>query len=255
MGSRFTRAFTLIEMLVVIGIIAILAAMLLPALAKAKEKAKAVNCLSNVKQWAYGIHLYVEDNHEFFPYEGRQGDPINVAPNTEAWYNVVPPLAKIPTLVAMYQEGEPPLPGTKNIFTCPTVRKGPPAPPTFATPFFMYGFNNRMDPNGPDRFRLSQVVRPSETVIVTENSEDDYPSTSGVYTPARHNMRASLGFVDGHAESVHTNDYRRNPPEDGIGRDEITGKGSTAASTAEWGSEALPKGRKVYWYPYRGARE
>ena len=65
--NQRSRGFTLIELLVVIAIIAILASLLLPAFARGKEAAIKTICTSNQKQWGVALHLYANDNDEYFP--------------------------------------------------------------------------------------------------------------------------------------------------------------------------------------------
>lgn len=122
---KVKKGFTLIEMLVVIAIIAILAALLLPVLSRAKQKAQGTYCLNNLKQMMTAMTLYTGDNHDFFPPNPDDG-------NTLPGYNWVsgnagigdpqefdPDVIKDPTRSLLISD----LGGNINIFHCPADRR------------------------------------------------------------------------------------------------------------------------------------
>lgn len=97
-----SKAFTLIELLVVVAIIAILAALLLPALSKAKAEAQQTQCISNLRQWGVSMQLYTGDNADTPPTDGMGDtssdnggtytgtDPFGSAEDPYAWFNLLP---------------------------------------------------------------------------------------------------------------------------------------------------------------------
>lgn len=142
------RAFTLVELLVVIGIIAVLMGILMPALSKARKQAQEVVCMNNVRQWGLAYMMYCDANRGSLPDDGQDGTgPVSAAgawegqpvPGTDTvgrpplWIVALPPYVSSKPyneLQAMALAGKEHLPraGDTNMFVCPTANDATLAP-------------------------------------------------------------------------------------------------------------------------------
>ena len=216
------RAFTLIELLVVIAIIAILAALLLPALAKAKDKAQTANCLSNMHQWGLAEVMYASDNADGLPHDGMgvtgqypdSTSPFNGSRDQNQWFNLLPqymaqqPLYKY-TLNAgsstAYNATVIPFPGgLGKIWHCPAARMDAGDMSRLSGQggegFFSYGMNIDLkgqyntDTGGssampyPKMPKVSTLQKPSATVLMVDmafnSTEWPYNNTYYSVNPA-----------------------------------------------------------------------
>jgi prepilin-type N-terminal cleavage/methylation domain-containing protein/prepilin-type processing-associated H-X9-DG protein len=211
---RKTRAFTLIELLVVIAIIGILAGMLLPALAKAREKANAARCVGNMHQWALALNMYNDDWNEYYPYDGQPGFVCGGA-NTNAWFNVLPPYLGQKPLCTLYTATPtptPPSPRLNSIWMCPSVTNKS-VSPAQNNPYFTYALSSCLHQEGQTRvgFRRDRMVAPSTTIVFCEEPEDTFPETNGQYdTVTRHNGGSNFVMGDGHIEWLAFANFCRN---------------------------------------------
>jgi prepilin-type N-terminal cleavage/methylation domain-containing protein len=206
------NAFTLIELLVVIAIIAILAGLLLPALARAKQKAQKTTCLSDLKQVGAALQMYVDDNKDSLP-----GPVWNGA---RASYDLANSKEELIFYIATYLGS--PAPSSKmviaEVFVCPGYRQNAPDV-TSMEGRKCYLLNNDVDltaaivqPFGypaplamPLKFsQISGYASPASVFAITDVDKVNVPDPTVSwwsdlpYKPVHGNVRNELYF-DGHA--------------------------------------------------------
>ena len=201
-------AFTLIELLVVIAIIAILASLLLPALARAKERAKTTNCASNEKQIALGYLLYASDNSDYLPLAAHLGD----AAPCQWFFEISPYLAKHS---ASYTS----LVAKASVVACPSAKLQNAFPTNTPASEAYGGYGQNYVYLGylieSERVKTTQVTKPTETCM-NGDGLDPAPGLNWwnygyLYPPSRppwgapavqpyirHGKGANYSWVDGH---------------------------------------------------------
>ena len=197
---RFRGAFTLIELLVVIAIIAILAALLMPALARAKDKARAAQCAGNLRQWGLAYRMYADDFEDYLPRRGQGVQVLAEIDRPTDWFNALPPYFGQPSYLDLADSGRRPNPGDQSVFVCPDA-VAPDTTYSWATNFLAYGMNMNLCPwILPAPTKYTEVVQPMMVVALADAPglyASTYPSTQPYSVIARHAGRVNILFLGG----------------------------------------------------------
>lgn len=193
------NGFTLVELLVVIAIIAILAALLLPALARAKERGRATQCLGNLRQWASAYRMYADDNEDCLPRRGQGVQALFQIDRPTDWFNALPAYFGLSSFQLMITNNSTPSAHSQSVFVCPTADN------PGGTYFLPYGMNMNLCPwnlSSPTKF--GEVVMPSSVVAMGDAPgpySAIFPSTRAYSVVARHSGRVNVLFLTGQVES------------------------------------------------------
>jgi type II secretory pathway pseudopilin PulG len=214
---RAIPAFTLVELLVVIAVIALLISILLPTLGLARESASAAQCASAMRQWGLAAALYLADHRERLPREtGIQGVSAAIHNTTPgAWFNELPPYVDAPTYGQIYTgQSVGDLGGYSNewIWYCPTRLRQTLSQKNSGTGrnSFHYAVNavlNGSDGltkivNDPLHVPMDRIPQPSATLYLIEAIENSPARSWLKLDKARHYSSADVAKEDGKVNSL-----------------------------------------------------
>jgi len=169
------EAFTLIELLVVIAIIAILAAILFPVFAQAREKARAITCISNTKQFGLAHLQYIQDYDEVLVLAHVNGPPPGGGFTRGDWCTLLDPYTKqLKQYSNMYSLAQGDSQGT--IYQCPSSTYGPPV--DYSVNACITGF---IEPtNNPPEYiashALAELAQPAQLIFAGDANKYDEPA-------------------------------------------------------------------------------
>ncbi len=185
------RAFTLIELLVVVAIIAVLASLLLPALVRARDKAKNSACLNNLKQWGLATQLFALDNNDYLP---KDGTP-NGTSTAEGWYNDLPRALGLPIYEQMPWHTNANVEPGRSLWICPRNARR-----SNGNNLFHYCLNEHINGSGTgNQVRLSSLPCPVRLVWLFDNGKLAAVAQQNNVHTNLHGQGAQFTFLDGHA--------------------------------------------------------